>query len=180
MTEPEYFLNAREIDRILQRLASEILERTTDLSNMVLVGMRTGGIYLANIVQKKIAHFEGTEIPIGVLDITMYRDDISTTHQQHLVRKTEIPFSLNGKDVILVDDVLFTGRSTRAALDAMMDFGRPKTVQLCVLIDRGQRELPIRPDYVGNEVTVREDETIEVLFDEQGAVLGAVIKKQKP
>jgi pyrimidine operon attenuation protein/uracil phosphoribosyltransferase len=113
-----------------------------------------------------------------VLDITLYRDDISTTDQHHFVRKTEIPFSLNERVVILVDDVLYTGRSTRAALDAMMDFGRPKRVQLAVLIDRGERELPIRPDFVGKKITIDEDERVEVLFDEEGTLLGAVIQRQ--
>jgi len=176
-SQKEYLLTATEIDRILNRLVSEILERNTDLSTMVLIGMRTGGIYLAKILQRKIKKNEDIEIPIGVLDITLYRDDIGTTNQHHFVRKTEISFSLNNKDVVLVDDVLHTGRSIRAALDAMMDFGRPRTVQLAVLIDRGQRELPIRPDYVGNEITVKKGESIEVLFDDEGKVLGAVIEK---
>ncbi len=172
-------LSPQEIDRILNRLASEILEKYPDLSTLVLIGMRTGGILLARILQDKIRAGEGVELPIGVLDITLYRDDITTTNQHHFVRKTEIPFSLGGKDVVLVDDVLFTGRSTRAALDAMMDHGRPKTVSLAVLIDRGQRELPIRPDFVGKDVAVLPDETVEVLFDEKGVLLGAVVEKRK-
>jgi pyrimidine operon attenuation protein / uracil phosphoribosyltransferase len=172
-------LSPQEIDRILNRLASEILEKNPDLATLVLIGMRTGGILLARMLQDKIKSSEGIELPIGVLDITLYRDDITTTNQHHFVRKTEIPFSLNGKDVVLVDDVLFTGRSTRAALDAMMDHGRPKTVRLAVLIDRGQRELPIRPDFVGKDVTVFPDESVEVLFDEKGVVRGAVVEKRK-
>jgi pyrimidine operon attenuation protein/uracil phosphoribosyltransferase len=172
-------LSPQEIDRILNRLASEILEKNPDLSSMVLIGMRTGGIYLARIIRDKIRASEGIELPIGVLDITLYRDDITTTNQHHFVRKTEIPFTLAAKDVVLVDDVLFTGRSTRAALDAMMDHGRPKRVRLAVLIDRGQRELPIRPDFVGKDVTVQPDESVEVLFDEKGKVLGAVVEKRK-
>lgn len=172
-------LSPQEIDRILNRLVSEILEKNPDLSTVVLIGMRTGGICLARILQDKIRASEGVELPIGVLDITLYRDDITTTNQHHFVRKTEIPFSLGGRDVVLVDDVLFTGRSTRAALDAMMDHGRPKTVQLAVLIDRGQRELPIRPDYVGKDATALPDESVEVLFDDTGKVLGAVVEKRK-
>jgi pyrimidine operon attenuation protein/uracil phosphoribosyltransferase len=172
-------LSPQEIDRILNRLASEILEKNPDLSGVVLIGMRTGGIHLARIIRDKIKASEGVELPIGVLDITLYRDDITTTNQHHFVRKTDIPFALGGKDVVLVDDVLFTGRSTRAALDAMMDHGRPKTVRLAVLIDRGQRELPIRPDFVGKDVTVLPDETVEVLFDEEGKVLGAVVERRK-
>ncbi len=172
-------LSPQEIDRILNRLASEILEKNPDLSSMVLIGMRTGGICLARIIRDKIKASEGIELPIGVLDITLYRDDITTTNQHHFVRKTEIPFTLAAKDVVLVDDVLFTGRSTRAALDAMMDHGRPKRVRLAVLIDRGQRELPIRPDFVGKDVTVQPDESVEVLFDDKGKVLGAVVEKRK-
>jgi pyrimidine operon attenuation protein/uracil phosphoribosyltransferase len=172
-------LTPQEIDRIINRLASEILEKHPDVSTMVLIGMRTGGIYLARIIQEKIRQSEGIELPIGILDITLYRDDITTTNQRHFVRKTEIPFSLGGKDVILVDDVLYTGRSTRAALDAMMDHGRPKTVRLCVLIDRGQRELPVRPDFVGKDITVPADQSVEVLFDDTGKVQGAVVEKRK-
>jgi pyrimidine operon attenuation protein/uracil phosphoribosyltransferase len=171
-------LSPQEIDRILNRLASEILEKNPTLSSLVLIGMRTGGIYLARILRDKIKASEGVELPIGVLDITLYRDDITTTNQHHFVRKTEIPFALGGKDVVLVDDVLFTGRSTRAALDAMMDHGRPKTVRLAVLIDRGQRELPIRPDFVGKDVTVLPDESVEVLFDDEGRIQGAVVEKR--
>jgi pyrimidine operon attenuation protein/uracil phosphoribosyltransferase len=172
-------LSPQEIDRILNRLASEIIEKNPDLSSMVLIGMRTGGICLARILRDKIRASEGIDLPIGVLDITLYRDDITTTNQHHFVRKTDIPFTLGGKDVVLVDDVLFTGRSTRAALDAMMDHGRPKRVRLAVLIDRGQRELPIRPDFVGKDVTVLPDESVEVLFDDKGKVLGAVVEKRK-
>jgi len=172
-------LSSQEIDRILNRLTSEILEQHTDLSTMVLIGMRTGGIYLARMLRDKIRATEGIELPIGVLDITLYRDDITTTNQHHFVRKTDIPFTLAGKDVVLVDDVLFTGRSTRAALDAMMDHGRPKRVRLAVLIDRGQRELPIRPDFVGKDVSVQPDESVEVLFDEKGKALGAVVEKRR-
>ena len=172
-------LTPQEIDRIINRLASEILEKNPDLSTMVLIGMRTGGIYLGRIIREKIKQSEGIDLPIGILDITLYRDDITTTNQHHFVRKTEIPFSLGGKDVVLVDDVLYTGRSTRAALDAMMDHGRPKTVRLCVLIDRGERELPIRPDFVGKDVALPPEESVEVLFDDTGACLGAVIEKRK-
>ena len=173
------FLTSREIDRIINRLTSEILEENPDFSNLVLIGMRTGGIYLARIIREKVNKFESIEIPIGVLDITLYRDDITTTNQHYFVRKTDIPFPLGGKDVLLVDDVLFTGRSTRAALDAMMDLGRPRTVKLAVLFDRKERELPIRADYVGKEVSIGRDENIEVIFDDDGKVKGAVIEKQR-
>ena len=178
MTEQErYILREEQANRIVSRLATQILEKNTNAADVVLIGMRTGGILLARLIQEKLMQLEGVDIPIGVLDITLYRDDIATTDQHHFVRKTEIPFSLNKRVVVLVDDVLYTGRSTRAALDAMMDFGRPKRVQLAVLVDRGERELPIRPDFVGKKISIGEDERVEVLFDDAGALLGAVIRR---
>ena len=129
MTEQDrYILKQEQANLIVSRLATQILEMNVKAGDVVLIGMRTGGIFLARLIQEKLRQLEGVEIPIGVLDITLYRDDISTTDQHHFVRKTEIPFSLNDRVVVLVDDVLYTGRSTRAALDAMMDFGRPKRV----------------------------------------------------
>ena len=180
MTEQDrYILKQEQANLIVSRLATQILEMNVKAGDVVLIGMRTGGIFLARLIQEKLRQLEGVEIPIGVLDITLYRDDISTTDQHHFVRKTEIPFSLNDRVVVLVDDVLYTGRSTRAALDAMMDFGRPKRVQLAVLIDRGERELPIRPDFVGKKVTIGENERVEVLFDDAGTLLGAVVRRRE-
>jgi len=180
VTEQErYVLRQEQANRIVSRLATQILEKNTNADDIVLIGMRTGGILLARLIQQKLKQLEGVDIPIGVLDITLYRDDIATTDQHHFVRKTEIPFSLNERVVVLVDDVLYTGRSTRAALDAMMDFGRPKRVQLAVLVDRGERELPIRPDFVGKKITIDENERVEVLFDDTGTLLGAVIQRQE-
>jgi len=140
------------IDRCLTRIAYEILEKNKGIENLVLVGIRTGGVYLAERLKKKISGIEGEEIPLGILDITLYRDDISISKKKPRLGKTKILFSLDDKKVILVDDVLFTGRTIRAAMDALIDFGRPKMIQLAVLIDRGHRELPIRADFVGKNL----------------------------
>jgi pyrimidine operon attenuation protein/uracil phosphoribosyltransferase len=140
------------IDRCLTRIAYEILEKNKGMENLVLVGIRTGGVYLAQRLQKKISATEDNDIPLGILDITLYRDDISTSNKKPALGKTKIPFDLDDKKVVLVDDVLFTGRTIRAAMDALIDFGRPKLIQLAVLIDRGHRELPIRADFVGKNL----------------------------
>jgi len=140
------------IERCLTRIAYEILEKNKGMDNLVLVGIRTGGIYLAERLQKKISAIENKKIPLGILDITLYRDDIAKSSKKAPLGKTNIPFDLTDKKVILVDDVLFTGRTIRAAMDALIDFGRPKLIQLAVLIDRGHRELPIRADYVGKNL----------------------------
>lgn len=140
------------IDRCLTRISYEILEKNKGMENLTMVGIRTGGVFLAKRIQKKIAAIENKEVPLGTLDITLYRDDIATSGKKPPLGKTDIPFDLSGKKVILVDDVLFTGRTIRAAMDALIDFGRPKMIQLAVLIDRGHRELPIRADYVGKNL----------------------------
>lgn len=145
-------MDAEGIDRSLTRIAYEILEKNKGGDELVLVGIRTGGVYLAERLRKKISAIEKREIPLGILDITLYRDDLSGSHHKPRLGKTEIPFLLDGRKVILVDDVLFTGRTIRAAMDALIDFGRPKSIQLAVLIDRGHRELPIRADFVGKNL----------------------------
>ena len=132
---------------------------------MVLVGIRTGGDHIARMIQEKIAEIEQVEVPMGAVDVTMYRDDVGSTQYPRPVGKTEIHFSLDERNVILVDEVLFTGRTIRAAMDAIMDIGRPASIQLAVLIDRGHRELPIRADYVGRNVPTSKSEQIEVEFD---------------
>ncbi len=158
-------LDAATIQRALTRIAHEILERNKGASNLCLVGIRTRGIFLAHRIAQKIKEIEGIEIPVGELDITFYRDDLSNLLQPE-VYKTEIPFDINQKDIVLVDDVLFTGRTTRAAMDALIDFGRPATIQLAVLIDRGHRELPLRPDYVGKNIPTSKKEEIKVYLKE--------------
>jgi len=142
-------MDAAEIDRSLNRIAYEILEKNKGVTDLVLVGIRTGGVFLSERLQKKIFDIEGVKVPSCILDITMYRDDLLSAHRKPRIMKTEIPFSLDRKKAILVDDVLFTGRTIRAAMDALIDFGRPQSIQLAVLIDRGHRELPIRADFVG-------------------------------
>ena len=145
-------MDADGIDRSLTRIAYEILEKNKGIEDMVLVGIQTGGVFLAGRLKQKISRIEGLDIPIGILDITLYRDDLRTSNKKPRLGKTDIPFSLDNRKVVLVDDVLFTGRTIRAAMDALIDFGRPKLIQLAVLIDRGHRELPIRADFVGKNL----------------------------
>ena len=159
-------MSASEVDRTLVRLAHEILERTEDLDKLVFIGIRRRGVPLAQRLAKKIATLEQREVPLGILDINLYRDDLSTVSNQPVLNSTDIPFEVTGKDVILVDDVLYTGRTIRAALDALFDHGRPARVQLLVLIDRGHRELPIEARYVGRMVQTTSNEIIEVKFQE--------------
>jgi len=169
-------LTSREIERALARIAHEIVERNKGAEGVVLVGMRTRGVPLAKRIAEIIESFEGTPIPVGTLDIGLYRDDISpselkSANQSH----TDIPTSITDRQVILVDDVLYTGRSIRAAMDALMDLGRPKAIQLAVLIDRGHRELPIRADYVGKNIPSSKDEEIQVQLAEVDDVDKVVI-----
>ena len=145
-------MDADGIDRSLTRVAYEILEKNRGVEDIVLVGIQTGGVFLAGRLKKKISRIEGLDIPMGVLDITLYRDDLRKSNKKPRLGKTDIPFSLDDKKVVLIDDVLFTGRTIRAAMDALIDFGRPRLVQLAVLIDRGHRELPIRADFVGKNL----------------------------
>jgi len=165
------------IDRCLTRIAYEILEKNKGKDNLVLVGIRTGGVYLAERLQKKLSGIETGKIPLGILDITLYRDDISTSNKKPRLGKTKIPFSLDNKKVVLVDDVLFTGRTIRAAMDALIDFGRPKMIQLAVLIDRGHRELPIRADFVGKNLPSSLWEAVSVNLVEKNGVDEVVIEE---
>ena len=158
-------LDKAGIERAITRVAHEILEYNKGGENLALIGIRTGGDHLAALLQARINDIEGLEVPLGTVDITMYRDDLASRGNLP-IGKTEIPFHLDGKQVVLVDDVLYTGRTIRSAMDALMDFGRPSTIQLAVLIDRGHRELPIRADYVGRNVPTAREEDIAVVFDE--------------
>ncbi len=142
-------MDAEGIERSLTRIAHEILERNKGTANLIIIGIRKGGVLLAERLRKKISTIEGTEVLSGTLDITLYRDDVLTTGRRPPIENTYIPFPLDHKQVVLVDDVLFTGRTIRAAMDALMDFGRPERIQLAVLIDRGHREFPIRADFIG-------------------------------
>lgn len=159
-------MSAAEIERSLNRLAHEIVERNNGPIDLVFVGVRRRGVPIAERLAGKVSAIERHEVPVAALDITFYRDDLSTIGEKPLVRKSLLPFSVEGRVVILVDDVLYTGRTTRAALDALVDQGRPRRVELCVLIDRGHRELPIQADYVGRQVQTSDTEVVEVRLNE--------------
>jgi pyrimidine operon attenuation protein/uracil phosphoribosyltransferase len=164
--EKAQLMSASEIDRTLVRLAHEVLEKTEDLDRLAFIGIRRRGVPLAQRLAGKIEALENRKIPVGILDINLYRDDLSTVSQQPVVNATEITFPVTAKDIILMDDVLYTGRTVRAALDALFDHGRPARVQLLVLIDRGHRELPVEARYVGRVVQTTAREIIEVKFQE--------------
>ncbi len=164
--EKKQLMSASEIDRTLVRLAHEILEKTTDLDRLAFVGIKRRGAPLAERLAAKIESLEKLKIPVGILDINLYRDDLSTVSERPVVHARQVDFSIVGKDIVLMDDVLYTGRTIRAALDALFDHGRPARVQLLVLIDRGHRELPIEARYVGRMVQTSSNEIIEVKFQE--------------
>lgn len=161
-TDKTVLMDSEGIRRALTRISHEIVEKNKGVENIVLVGIRTRGVPIAERLAANIEKIEGQKPPVGVLDITLYRDDLSTLAYQPIVRPTELPVDITGKTVVLVDDVLYTGRTIRAALDAIIDNGRPKTIQLAVLIDRGHRELPIRADFVGKNVPTSSKEAISV------------------
>ena len=164
--EKAQIMSASEIERTLVRLAHEILEKSEDLDRLAFVGIRRRGVPIAQRLAAKIKELENRVIPVGILDITLYRDDLSSIGSQPIVNATEISFPVTGKDIILTDDVLYTGRTVRAALDALFDHGRPARVQLLVLIDRGHRELPIEARFVGRTISTTRDEMVEVKFKE--------------
>ncbi len=164
--EKAQLMSASEIDRTLVRLAHEVLEKTSDLSNLAFIGIQRRGIPIAQRLARKIESLENIQVPVGILDINLYRDDLSTVGPKPVVGGTSIDFPVKGKDVVLMDDVLYTGRTIRAALDALFELGRPARVQLLVLIDRGHRELPIEAQYVGRKVPTSSREIIEVKFQE--------------
>ena len=163
-------LSDAELSRALTRIAHEILERNKGAQDLALVGIHTRGIPLATRLAQKLHEFEGHQVPLGKLDITLYRDDLSEIAHQPIVRRTEVPFDLASRKVILVDDVLYTGRTVRAALDALIDLGRPASIQLAVLVDRGHRELPIRADYVGKNLPTARTEVVKVKLQESDGV----------
>ncbi len=167
MTTEQVILKADDIDQILTKMARVILQKHRGAENLVLIGIRTGGVFLADRLKAKILSLEGADIPRGNLDINLYRDDWTRISHQPIVQKTELPFSLDGKQVILVDDVLFTGRTVRAAMDALIDFGRPDRIELAVLVDRGHRELPIDANYVGKYIETIHNTMVNVYLKEK-------------
>lgn len=170
-TQPERIvMDAQEMSRALSRISHEILERNKGSQDLALVGIRTGGVYLAQRLVTRIQQIEQRDIPLGELDITLYRDDLSIRKDQPEIRKTTIPFNISDLKIVLVDDVLFTGRTIRAALDGLMDLGRPAEIQLAVLVDRGHRQLPIRANYVGKSIPTSPEEDVQVFFEELGQV----------
>jgi pyrimidine operon attenuation protein/uracil phosphoribosyltransferase len=169
-------LDEAALDRALTRIAHEILEKNAGGADVAFVGLRTRGVTLAHRLVAKIARIDGSDLPVGTLDITLYRDDLDMRGAP-VVRGTDIPFSIKGKTVVLVDDVLFTGRTIRAALDALIDLGRPRMIQLAILIDRGHRELPIRPDYIGKNLPTSRRETVSVKLREHDGEDRVVIEE---
>jgi pyrimidine operon attenuation protein/uracil phosphoribosyltransferase len=159
-------MDAKTIQRALVRIAHEIVEKNKGAENMAVIGIQNRGAYLAERVAKLIEEIEGVEIPLGLMDITLYRDDVQTKLEQPVVQKTEILFDVVDKVIILVDDVLYTGRTVRAALDQIIDFGRPRNIQFAVLVDRGHRELPIRADYVGKNIPTAKDDRVKLKIKE--------------
>lgn len=174
--EKAQILDATALDRALTRIAHEILEKNGGAGELTFVGLRTRGVTIAQRLAAKIARIDGAQLPVGTLDITLYRDDLGLRGAP-VVRGTDIPFSIKDKTVILVDDVLFTGRTIRAALDALIDLGRPKAIQLAVLIDRGHRELPIRPDYIGKNLPTSSRESVAVRMKEHDGEDRVVIEE---
>jgi len=171
-------LNPKDISRAVSRISHEILERNQGAGNIALIGIRSRGVAISQRLKQKILEIENVMVDHGVLDITLYRDDLADGGYKPELKKTEITFALEGKNVVLCDDVLYTGRTIRAAIDALMDFGRPSSVQLAVLIDRGHRELPIRPDYVGKNVPTSQSKRVQVLLQEEDGEDKVIIQEK--
>ncbi|MFH0771155.1 MAG: bifunctional pyr operon transcriptional regulator/uracil phosphoribosyltransferase PyrR [Candidatus Omnitrophota bacterium] len=179
LNEKAKVMDAEQIDRSLARMAHEIIERNKGSERLAVVGIRTRGAFLAQRLAAKVGDIVKKDIPVGALDINLYRDDLTTIAEQPVIHKTEIDFDIQDKIIILVDDVLYTGRTIRCALDALIDFGRPKSIQLAVLTDRGHRELPIRADYAGKNIPTSKKEAVQVKISEIDGVDEVVIQ-QKP
>ncbi|MBU0701789.1 bifunctional pyr operon transcriptional regulator/uracil phosphoribosyltransferase PyrR [bacterium] len=166
LTLKSQIMDANELFRTILRLSYEMLERNKGTQNLAIIGIRSRGVPIAERIVKNIASVENCPLEMGVLDITLYRDDLTAISDQPVVKPTQIPFDITGKKIILIDDVLYTGRTVRCAIDQLMDFGRPASIQLAVIIDRGHRELPIQADYIGNVVATTANEVIEVRLEE--------------
>jgi len=170
-------MDASEVTRALTRIAHEILERNKGTYDLALVGIRTGGVHLAHRLVKRIQEIEHAKVPIGELDITLYRDDLALRKEQPILKTTKVPFNIADRKVVLVDDVLFTGRTIRAAMDGLMDLGRPAEIQLAVLVDRGHRQLPIKATYIGKNIPTAGDEIVQVFLEEDGEEDRVVIRQ---
>jgi len=168
-------MDQEAVHRAISRIAHEILEKNKDAENLALIGIRTRGVFLAQRIARAIKDIQGVVVPMGILDITLYRDDLTLVATQPVVRQTSIDFDINDRKIILVDDVFFTGRTIRAALDALVDFGRPAIIQLAVLVDRGHRELPIRADFVGKNIPTSKSQNVRVILDESDGKADEVI-----
>jgi pyrimidine operon attenuation protein/uracil phosphoribosyltransferase len=179
LVERRELLDEAGIARILRRMVHEILERHRGAKELALVGIRTGGLVLAERLAKLLAAVDGAQVPLGAVDITLYRDDVFVGLPRPEVGTTELPFALPGRSIVLVDDVLYTGRTVRAALDALNDYGRPRAVELAVLVDRGHRELPIQADYVGVKVETTRSESVRVMLQELGEPDRVVLRERK-
>jgi pyrimidine operon attenuation protein/uracil phosphoribosyltransferase len=169
-TEKSVIIDADESKRIISRMAYEILERNRGAKDVIIIGIQTRGVLLAKAIRKKIMELEGVKIPMGTLDITFYRDDLTRLNAHPIVKDTDIPFSIEDKRIVLVDDVLYSGRTIRAAIDELFDMGRPEKVELAVLVDRGQREVPISADYIGKSAPTAKNEYISVEISETGEI----------
>lgn len=179
MNKHKLIMNADDVNRVMTRMCHEILERNKRTEELALVGIRTGGAILAKRLQQRIVDVTGQKLPLGLLDITLYRDDLSEVGPQPDVRETQLDFDVTQKIIVLVDDVLFTGRTIRCALDAIIDFGRPKCIQLAVLVDRGHRELPIKPDFIGKNIPTSPEEEVWVkLHEEDGSDEAVVVTRE--
>ena len=171
-------MDSETIAQTVSRITDEINSRNPDSGQLVFVGIRTRGVYLAQRLAEQVRNITGIKPPLGTLDISLYRDDLQIKREWPELKKTDIPFTIDRRTVILVDDVIFTGRTSRAAIEAIMDFGRPSSIQLAVLVDRGHRELPIQPDYVGNQINTNKDEKVKVLLDETDGKDEVIVNKE--
>jgi pyrimidine operon attenuation protein/uracil phosphoribosyltransferase len=175
MPDKVQIMDETAISRAITRITHEVIERNKGIDNLVLIGIQRRGVSLAQRLMSSIKEHEGQDVPVGILDITLYRDDLSMLSEHPVINKTDIPFDINAKVILMVDDVLYTGRTARAAMDAIMELGRPKAIQFAVLIDRGHRELPIRADYVGKNVPTSKHEIIHVNLAEIDGINNVVI-----
>lgn len=170
LSEKSELMDKNMVNRIINRMSNEILEHNKTIDNLVFIGIQTKGAVLAKLIAKRINDTEGVNIPVGSMDITFYRDDLTLLYEHPVINGNDIPFSVHKKDIVLVDDVLYSGRTIRAAIDEIFDMGRPESVQLAIMIDRCQRQLPISADYIGKEVPVSKTENINVEVDESGNI----------